>query len=81
VEAIEDDARWLGIQWVRVTYASDYFDELYKWAVKLVKMGKAYVDDQSPDEVSAARGTLTEPGKDHRSESAVSKKILTYWNA
>jgi glutaminyl-tRNA synthetase len=64
VDAIEDDARWLGIQWVRVTYASDYFDELYKWAVRLVKMGKAYVDDQSPDEVSATRGTLTEPGKE-----------------
>ena len=63
VEAIEDDARWLGIQWVKVTYASDYFDELYSWAVKLIKMGKAYVDDQSPEEVSANRGTLTEPGK------------------
>jgi glutaminyl-tRNA synthetase len=63
VEAIKDDARWLGIQWAKVTYASDYFDELYSWAVKLVKMGKAYVDDQSPEEVSANRGTLTEPGK------------------
>ncbi len=63
VDAIEDDARWLGIEWVKVTYASDYFDELYSWAVKLIKMGKAYVDDQSPDEVSAKRGTLTEPGK------------------
>jgi len=63
VDAIEDDARWLGIEWVKVTYASDYFDELYLWAVKLIRMGKAYVDDQSPDEVSAKRGTLTEPGK------------------
>jgi len=63
VEAIEEDARWLGIEWVKVTYASDYFDELYDWAVKLVMMGKAYVDDQSPEEVSANRGTLTEPGK------------------
>ena len=64
VDAIMDDARWLGIEWVKVTYASDYFDLLYEWAVKLVKMGKAYVDDQSPEEVSANRGTLTEPGKD-----------------
>ncbi|HEY9152693.1 MAG TPA: glutamine--tRNA ligase/YqeY domain fusion protein, partial [Anaerolineales bacterium] len=64
VDAIQDDARWLGIQWVKVTYASDYFDELYAWAIKLVKMGKAYVDDQSPEEVSANRGTLTEPGKE-----------------
>ena len=64
VEAIEEDARWLGIEWVKVTYASDYFDELYAWAVKLIKMGKAYVDDQSPEEVSANRGTLTEPGNE-----------------
>ncbi|MBM3179164.1 MAG: glutamine--tRNA ligase/YqeY domain fusion protein [Chloroflexi bacterium] len=63
VEAIEDDARWLGIEWVKVTYASDYFDELYEWAKKLVLMGKAYVDDQTPEEVSANRGTLTTPGK------------------
>ncbi len=64
VDAIMDDAHWLGIQWVKVTYASDYFDLLYEWAVKLVKMGKAYVDDQSPEEVSANRGTFTEPGKE-----------------
>jgi glutaminyl-tRNA synthetase len=63
VDAIMDDARWLGIEWVKVTYASDYFDTLYDWAVQLVKKGLAYVDDQSPDEVSANRGTLTEPGK------------------
>ena len=64
VDAIQEDARWLGIEWVKVTYASDYFDELYDWAVKLVKMGKAYVDDQSPEEVSANRGSFTEPGKE-----------------
>jgi glutaminyl-tRNA synthetase len=63
VEAIEEDARWLGIEWKKVTFASDYFDELYDWAVRLVMMGKAFVDDQSPEEVSANRGTLTEPGK------------------
>ncbi len=63
VEAIEEDARWLGIQWVKVTYASDYFGLLYEWAVQLVKKGLAYVDDQSPEEVSANRGTLTAPGK------------------
>jgi glutaminyl-tRNA synthetase len=63
VDAIMDDARWLGIEWVKVTYASDYFDELYEWAKKLVQMGKAYVDDQTPEQVSAKRGTLTEPGK------------------
>ena len=62
VDAIKDDAKWLGIEWVKETYASDYFDLLYAWAVKLVLKGKAYVDDQSPEEVSQKRGTLTEPG-------------------
>jgi len=64
VDAIQDDARWLGIEWVKATYASDYFGLLYDWAVQLVKKGLAYVDDQSPEEVSANRGTLTEPGKE-----------------
>jgi glutaminyl-tRNA synthetase len=63
VDAIMEDARWLGIEWKKVTFASDYFEALYEWAQKLVLMGKAYVDDQSPEEVSANRGTLTEPGK------------------
>lgn len=63
VEAIEEDARWLGIEWTKVTFASDYFDLLYAWAQKLVRAGKAYVDDQTPEEVSKNRGTLTEPGK------------------
>ena len=63
VDAIMDDARWLGIEWKDVTYASDYFDLLYSWAQDLVKRGLAYVDDQSPEEVSANRGTFTEPGK------------------
>ena len=63
VDAIMDDARWLGIEWAKVTYASDYFGLLYEWAVQLVKKGLAYVDDQTPEEVSANRGTLTEPGK------------------
>jgi glutaminyl-tRNA synthetase len=71
VEAIEEDARWLGIQWVKVTFASDYFDLLYEWARQLVRKGLAYVDDQSAEQVSAARGTLTEPGKNspHRDRS------------
>jgi len=64
VDAIQEDAQWLGIHWVKVTFASDYFDRLYKWAIRLVKKGLAYVDDQSPEEVSATRGTLTEPGKE-----------------
>jgi glutaminyl-tRNA synthetase len=58
VEAIEEDAQWLGIRWVKVTFASDYFDQLYEWAVRLVKKGLAYVDDQSAEEMSVSRGTL-----------------------
>lgn len=76
VEAIKQDAHWLGIEWVKETYASDYFDELYEWAVKLVLDGKAYVDDQSPDEVSANRGTLTEPGVESPFRGRVAKENL-----
>ena len=77
VDAIMDDARWLGIEWVKVTYASDYFDELYDWAKKLVLMGKAYVDDQTPEEVSANRGTFTEPGKNSPFRDRRWKRIWT----
>jgi len=65
VDAIKDDIHWLGFDWEdSESYASDYFDQLYEWAVVLVEKEKAYVDDQSPEEVSANRGTLTEPGKE-----------------
>jgi glutaminyl-tRNA synthetase len=56
--------RWLGFEWDRLCYASDYFAQLYEWAVALIKAGKAYVDDLSADEIREHRGTLTEPGKD-----------------
>jgi glutaminyl-tRNA synthetase len=62
VDAIQEDARWLGIKWEQVLFASDFFDLLYEWAVKLIKKGKAYVDDQSPEEVKKNRGSWTEPG-------------------
>jgi len=63
VDAIKEDIHWLGFDWEgSETYASDYFDELFEWAVELVKKGKAYVDDQSPEQVSENRGTLTKPG-------------------
>lgn len=58
VEAIKDDAQWLGIHWVKETFASDYFDRLYEWALRLVNKGLAYVDDQTPEEMSSGRGTL-----------------------
>ncbi len=63
VDSIELDVRWLGFEWDRLCYASDYFDQLYEWAVQLVKAGKAYVDDHSAEEIRAHRGTLTEPGQ------------------
>jgi glutaminyl-tRNA synthetase len=65
VDAILRDVRWLGFDWEeRLFFASDYFDQLYEWAVKLIKDGKAYVDDLSADETREHRGTLTEPGKE-----------------
>jgi glutaminyl-tRNA synthetase len=64
VESIKADVRWLGFHWDGLFYASDYFAQLYEWAVKLVRDGKAYVDDLSAEEIRRHRGTLTEPGKD-----------------
>ena len=65
VNAIVEDVRWLGYDWEdRLFYASDYFQQMYDWAVDLIRKGLAYVDDLSADEVRAHRGTLTEPGKD-----------------
>ena len=64
IDAIQRDVAWLGFDWGKdVYYASDYFEQLYAWAVLLIKAGKAYVDDQSQEEMRVARGTLTEPGK------------------
>ena len=64
VDSIMKDVHWLGFQWDGLHYASDYFDELYDWAVKLINDGKAYVDDLAAEEIRNYRGTLTEPGKD-----------------
>jgi len=65
VESIKEDVRWLGFDWGdRLYYASDYFDQLYDYAVQLIKNGKAYVDDLTADEIREYRGSLTQPGKD-----------------
>ena len=72
VDAIMEDIRWLGYDWEdRLFFASDYFDQLYEFALEMIKAGKAYVDDLSADEIRVYRGTLTEPGKDspHRNRS------------
>ena len=71
VDSIMEDVRWLGYHWDGLFYASDYFDQLYEWALKLIHDGKAYVDDLSAEEIRKHRGSLTEPGKDspHRNRS------------
>ncbi len=72
VDSIQEDVRWLGFDWQdRKYYASDYFEQLYNIAIRLIKDGKAYVDSLSADEIRAHRGTLTEPGKEspHRNRS------------
>ena len=64
IYAIKADVEWLGFQWAGdIRYASDYFDQLHAWAIELIKAGKAYVDDLSPEQAREYRGTLTEPGK------------------
>ena len=64
IDAIERDVRWLGFDWGEHLYhASDYFEQLYAWAEDLIRTGKAYVDDQAPEQMRISRGTLTEPGK------------------
>ncbi len=64
VESIKDSVRWLGFDWEdRLYFASDYFDQMYDYAINLIKAGKAYVDDLSADEIREYRGTLTQPGK------------------
>jgi len=70
VEAIKEDIKWLGADWEdRLFFASDYFDQMYEAAVKLIKKGKAYVSDLSADEIREYRGTLTEPGKEDPASS------------
>jgi glutaminyl-tRNA synthetase len=63
VDSIQKDVHWLGFDWERLCYASDNFGQLYEWALKLIRDGKAYVDDLTADEIRQHRGTLTEPGK------------------
>src|SRR6266849_1065678 len=65
VDGIKADIRWLGFEWAgQALYASDYFEQLYDFAVRLIRKGKAYVDDLSADEIRAYRGSLTEPGRE-----------------
>jgi glutaminyl-tRNA synthetase len=77
VESIKNDVRWLGFAWQHELYASDYFDQLYEYAVKLIRKGKAYVDDSTAEQIAAQKGTPTQPGHrqslpqpEHRREPA-----------
>ena len=72
IDSIIGDVRWLGFDWEdRLFYASDYFEQLYQWAVQLIEAGKAYVDDLNAEQIREYRGTLTKPGKEspHRNRS------------
>ena len=64
VEAIQEDIRWLGYEWDKLCFASDYFEQLYHWAIQLINSGDAYVDESDPETIRLNRGTLTEPGKE-----------------
>lgn len=80
VESIKEDVRWLGADWEdRLFFASDYFEEMYEAAVKLIRKGKAYVSDLSAEEIRSYRGTLTEPGaKDPTSERTVEENLTLF---
>ncbi|HVZ97139.1 MAG TPA: glutamate--tRNA ligase family protein, partial [Chitinophagaceae bacterium] len=64
VDSIKEDIKWLGFTWKNELYASDYFDQLYEYAVELIRKGLAYVDDSSAEKIAAEKGTPTEPGKE-----------------
>ena len=82
VESIKADIKWLGADWEdRLFFASDYFDQMYEGAVKLIKKGKAYVSDLSADDIRAYRGTLTEPGKkDPYSDRSIEENLELFEN-
>ncbi len=77
VDSIKDDIRWLGFNWANEFYASDYFHQLYQFAVDLIRKGLAYVDDSTADEIAAMKGTPTEPGKDNHYRSRTIEENLT----
>ena len=81
VDAIKEDIKWLGFKWDKETYASDYFENIYAFAVELIKKGKAFVCDMSPEEISACRGTLTEPGKESPARNRSAEENLELFAA
>ena len=77
VDSIKRDIQWLGFDWAVERYASDYFDQLYDWAVVLIKKGLAYVDDQTQEEIRLTRGTVSEPARSRLGATARSRKTST----
>ena len=81
VESIKDDVRWLGFTWANEFYASDYFEQLYGFAVKLIEKGLAYVDDSTSDEIAEQKGTPVSPGRRNEySERTVDENIRLFTN-
>lgn len=79
VKSIEEDIKWLGFKWDKLIYASDYFEEMYKLAVKLIEKGKAYVCDLNSEEIRATRGNLTEKGKESPNRNrSVEENLLLF---
>ena len=81
VESIKEDVRWLGFEWAKECYASDYFDTLYEMAVRLIEKGLAYVDDSSPETIAAFKGTPTEPGKPVPARSQPPEEALALFHS
>jgi glutaminyl-tRNA synthetase len=77
VDSIKNDVQWLGFKWDKELYSSDYFQQLYDWAVQLIKDGKAYVDDQSSEQMALQKGTPTEPGTDSPNRNKSVEENLT----
>lgn len=77
VDSIKADVKWLGFQWINELYASDYFDQLYQFAVDLIKKGLAYVDDSTAEEMAQQKGTTTQPGSDSKFRNRTVEENLT----
>jgi glutaminyl-tRNA synthetase len=79
VESIKEDISWLGFEWVNEFYASDYFEELYQFAVKLIEKGLAYVDDSSSEEIAGQKGTPTSPGRRNKyADRSIAENLLLF---
>jgi glutaminyl-tRNA synthetase len=81
VDAIKEDLKWLGFNWTEELYSSDYFQQLYDWAVQMIKKGKAYVDSQTSEEMAAQKGTPTQPGVDGPYRNRSIEENLTLFEA